>query len=255
MTGGGAATGGGTATHPAVASAARAAGRGAVAAGATVVAQAAAKASGARQPNHWERTLRALYPGGEMDAVSVLPWGRNPNPVIRRGGGPLFGAWTNSSTLVYVQDSLTKGALLTTYVLFHESLHVLQFAKAGIAYPKSFEAMLDAEKAAYPQTEAWVTGAAGPRWWPAPAQLKAVRAAAAAATKDVQRVSTQASAAAAAARAAGTDVDRAHLDVLVATQGLPAFGSVGGVAQAYTIRDLYTQDAAAERSRWKALGY
>jgi hypothetical protein len=77
-----------------------------------------------------------------------------------------YGAWTESATEIYLRDPstvpLTKqkrsknvAAMVLTYVLKHEAVHVRQFTKDGKP-PPTWQRMLEYEKEAYESDRAWL---------------------------------------------------------------------------------------------------
>jgi hypothetical protein len=77
-----------------------------------------------------------------------------------------YGAWTNSKTEIYVRDPSTLidqnepaqqkwPPMLMRYTLRHEAVHIGQFAAAG-GPPKTWQAMLEFEQAAYKADVAWL---------------------------------------------------------------------------------------------------
>jgi hypothetical protein len=84
-----------------------------------------------------------------------------------------YGAWTQSQTEIYVRDpSIDKAtkqrrpkniaAMVLTYVLKHEAVHVRQFAGAG-GPPATWHKMLEYELAAYASDKAWLATDEGPK--------------------------------------------------------------------------------------------
>lgn len=106
-----------------------------------------------------EKILKELYPGGEMNAVKVLPYSANPNPLVGTGVIGSFGAWTQNKNLIYVQNQFADVSMrhLLQYILKHEAIHILQFQKSATKH-FSFIKMLKVELEDYGDTRSWVEG-------------------------------------------------------------------------------------------------
>lgn len=106
-----------------------------------------------------EKILKQLYPGGQMNAVKVLPYSDNPNPLVRTGVIGSFAAWTQNKNLIYVQDKWAAASMrhFLQFILKHEAIHILQFQKA-VNKNFSFIKMLKAEFEDYTDTSNWVQG-------------------------------------------------------------------------------------------------
>lgn len=72
-----------------------------------------------------------------------------------------FDAWTNSATAVYVAPSADASPAVLDAVLYHEALHVQQFADAGGKPPADHATMVRYEVDAYSASAAWVDARPG----------------------------------------------------------------------------------------------
>ena len=88
-----------------------------------------------------------------LKAVTIADLTCAPSAIIANSD---FTAWTNSPTEVYVQDLGGVGDDVWAAVLYHESLHVRQFAAAGGKPPKDYATMLRYESRAYAESARWV---------------------------------------------------------------------------------------------------
>ncbi|MBB5788967.1 S8 family serine peptidase [Jiangella mangrovi] len=75
--------------------------------------------------------------------------------------GADFTAWTNSPTAVYVSPDANAGPEVLAAILYHESLHVRQFMKAGGKPPADHATMMRYEVEAYTDSARWADARPG----------------------------------------------------------------------------------------------
>lgn len=248
-----------TDNHPAVAVPRAAVNTGPLLAGKGTQAQNQAVLTAGMGANPQEKLLQSLYPKGEMAKVEVKAWATNPNPLVKSMSGSL-GAWTNSSTLIYYNaagvSALNQqlGVDLAALILYHESIHIVQFAAPGGTPPASFEEMVNFELKAYPKTQNWTRSQQASKVWPVRAQLMTVRNVADGMMKDISSVKKKIEQA--LKQPGDKSVEQVYLEKLAANDDLPKIHSNNnGSKLYYTVTDLYAQDEKRYRKRWEQLGY
>lgn len=107
------------------------------------------------------RAARALWPKLFKDlpkvAIRDLP-GCVPSAQVAKAG---FSAWTNSPTAVYVAPQANDSPEILAATLYHESLHVRQFTKAGGKPPADHATMMRYEVEAYTDSAKWADARPG----------------------------------------------------------------------------------------------
>jgi hypothetical protein len=95
-----------------------------------------------------------LFPGSDlMKKVKIRDLKtRAPAKAIQNSG---FAAWTNSPVAVYVAPKVQDNPAFLTTVLYHEAIHVRQFARAGRKPPSDYATMMRYECDAYSESRGW----------------------------------------------------------------------------------------------------
>jgi hypothetical protein len=108
-----------------------------------------------------QAALKQLFPKEKLLEGVVVKDYAELNVTLQ--GATSYGAWTQSSTAIYVKDPArmadtpAKQAMALRYVLQHEANHVRQFEKTK-GPPKTWEAMINFEIEAYRNDLQWLSG-------------------------------------------------------------------------------------------------
>ncbi|WP_123621276.1 hypothetical protein [Halorubrum sp. CSM-61] len=118
----------------------------------------------------WSDLLPQLPRRNLMRGVTIKWKYRHPHQEMKTSN---LQAWTNSSTEVYVQcpdPQLGENTILEKVywriLLYHEALHVVQFASSG-GPPETYAIMMDHEIKAYGKTHEWLKTAQHPQQYQA----------------------------------------------------------------------------------------
>ncbi len=111
----------------------------------------------------WKLLRPDLPPGSGklMKNVTIKPWNDHPNSNLRAALNPdQYLMWTNSQTEIYVippprLTPIKESAYWRVY-LYHEAVHVIQFAQNSNKPPKKYADMMKYERDAYCQTYHWI---------------------------------------------------------------------------------------------------
>ena len=111
----------------------------------------------------WKLLRPDLPPGSGklMKNVTLKPRKSHPNPKLRAALNPNhFLMWTNSQTEIYLMppQSMTpkEESAYWRVNLYHEAMHVIQFAQNSNNPPKKYADMMKFEKNAYCETHKWI---------------------------------------------------------------------------------------------------
>lgn len=114
----------------------------------------------------WNALLPVLPRRNLMGGVNIKWLNNHPYTEMQTFG---LQAWTNSATEVYVncpQSGIRADTTLETtfwrVVLYHEALHVVQFAESGRP-PETYAKMMEYEKEAYDETYKWLENTSHPQ--------------------------------------------------------------------------------------------